>query len=281
MAGGSPSLFAETAINANTFSFRLGSRPLLISIPHAGTALPDGFAAGLTADALTLPDTDWHVDRLYDFADELDANVLSAVYSRYLIDLNRDPGGRSIYPDRDTTALCPTDTFDGTPIYRTGWAPTPSEIERRRERYWLPYHQKLAYELQRLRRFFPRVVLYEAHTIRSRVPRFFDDRLPTFNIGTDCGASADPSLATRIFDSCQPKHGYTRVLNGRFRGGYITRQYGRPAHGVHAVQLELTQDSYMTEEPPFGYRQEKAAQVKPVLRRVLEEILAWLDAPHI
>lgn len=259
----------------DVYDFREGSTPLLVSMPHVGTQIPPALQARMTAAALAVPDTDWHVDRLYDFLDELGASVIRARYSRFVIDLNRDPSGQPLYPGASNTELCPTALFDDTPIYKPGAAPDAAEIEERLNTYWRPYHERLAAALAALKARHGRALLFDAHSIRSRVPRFFEGRLPDVNLGTGGGTSAAPALAQRALAAAQGWPAYTAVLDGRFKGGYITRHYGRPGEGVHAVQLELSQFTYMDEDPPFAFREERAAEIRPLLRAVLEAILTW------
>jgi len=256
------------------YTFRQGTSPLLISMPHVGTHLPPAIAARLTDEARRVPDTDWHLERLYDFADELGASVLAATHSRYVADLNRPPDGSSLYPGQSVTGLCPLDTFDDTPLYREpALAPSEEEIALRREAVWQPYHDKLAAELERLRAAHGVAVLWDAHSIRSVLPRFFEGRLPDFNLGTGKGISCDPAMAQAVHDQARRAEGYTSVLNGRFTGGYITRHYGQPARNIHAIQLEMTQASYMQEALPFDYLPEVAARVQPPLRRMVQAAL--------
>lgn len=255
------------------FKFRQGSGPLLVSMPHVGLHIPDEIAAGMTPLARTVADTDWHIDRLYDFLDDLGASVVTATHSRYVADLNRPPDGASLYPGRATTGLCPTETFDGEPLYRGNAAPDEAKIGRRVEHYWKPYHERLDVELHRLKAAHGYALLWDAHSIRSVVPRLFDGRLPDFNIGTAGGASCDPELARRVVATAESAQGYGTVLNGRFKGGYITRHYGRPADGVHAIQLELSQRTYMDEGAPFTFRDDLAPAVRPALRSMLETML--------
>lgn len=267
------------ATSEPVFRFHAGTRPLLISIPHVGTHVPPAVAARFTGEARQVPDTDWHLDRLYGFAEELGASMLVATHSRYVIDLNRPPGGASLYPGRSVTALCPVDTFDDTPLYRhPDDAPDAAEIAGRLDSVWRPYHAKLAEELARLRAAYGRVVLWDAHSIRSVLPRFFEGKLPDLNLGTAEGASCDPALAAELLAIARQAPGCTAVLNGRFKGGHITRHFGAPAAGVHAVQLEMTQCSYMQEAPPFAYLAEMAERVQPTLRRLLEAALAFAEA---
>lgn len=256
------------------YRFRAGRGPLLVSIPHMGTHLPVEIAARMTPAALALPDTDWHLDRLYDFLDDLGASVLTATHSRYVVDLNRPPDNASLYPGQDVTGLVPIDTFAREPVY-AGPLPDGAEIATRRERYWKPYHDRLAAELARIRTEHGYALLWDAHSIASRVPRFFAGRLPDFNLGTGGGLSADPSLAAALLAVVETAHGYTGVLNGRFKGGYITRRYGEPANGVHAIQLELVQETYMHEAPRYPFDETRAGQVRPHLRRMLETLIAW------
>lgn len=257
------------------YRFTPGSTPLLVSMPHVGTHMPADLAARMTEAALALPDTDWHVDRLYDFLAAEGAGHLVATHSRYVIDLNRPPDGKPLYPGASNTELCPTTLFDERPIYRPGEAPDAAEVEARLARYWRPYHERLAAELAALRRRFGIALLFDAHSIRSRVPRFFEGRLPDINLGTAGGASADAGLAARLIETAKAATAYRSVLNGRFTGGYITRRYGRPAEGVHAVQLELSQITYMDEAPPFAFREDLAAGIRPVLRAIVRALLRW------
>ena len=255
------------------FLFRGGSGPLLVSMPHVGLHIPDDIAGGMTPLALTLSDTDWHIDRLYDFLDELGASMIAATHSRYVVDLNRPPDGASLYPGKATTELCPTGTFDGEPLYKDGAAPDGAEIERRVARYWKPYHDRLQAELQRLKAAHGFALLWDAHSIRSTVPRLFEGRLPDFNIGTAGGESCYPDLAGRVLQAAELAEGYSTVLNGRFKGGHITRRYGRPDDGIQAIQLELSQRTYMDEAPPFAFREELAVAVRPVIRHMLASML--------
>lgn len=262
------------------FRFRQGTRPLLISMPHVGTHVPPALAARFTAEARQVPDTDWHLERLYDFADELGASVLVATHSRYVIDLNRPPDGASLYPGQSVTGLCPVDTFDNTPIYEAGDVPQDDEIAARRDAIWKPYHAKLAEELARIKAQHGIAALWDAHSIRSVLPRFFEGTLPDLNLGTAKGESCDPALAQTLLGIAETAPGYTGVLNGRFTGGYITRHHGQPAQNVHAVQLEMTQSSYMQEALPFDYLPDVAAGVQPHVRRMLEAVLQFVETPR-
>lgn len=259
------------------FRFRQGHRPLLISMPHVGSYLPPQIARRLSADAQHVPDTDWHLERLYDFADALGASVLVATHSRYVIDLNRPPDGASLYPGQSVTGLCPVDSFDDAPLYPAGDEPDEAEIAERREAVWQPYHRQLEDELARIKGAHGAVALWDAHSIRSRLPRFFAGTLPDLNLGTANGTSCDPALAQTLRRIAAQAGGFRSVLDGRFTGGYITRHYGRPAERVHAVQLEMTQCSYMQEALPFAYLPEVAVRVQPHLRRLLEATLDFVE----
>jgi len=264
--------------NEPPFRFRRGTRPLLISMPHVGTYVPPQLAARLTEEAQQVPDTDWHLERLYDFAEELGASVLVATHSRYVVDLNRPPDGASLYPGQSVTGLCPVDTFDDTPLYADGVGPDDDEIAERREAIWQPYHRQLADELARIKAQHGIAALWDAHSIRSVLPRFFEGKLPDLNLGTAQGASCDPALAQTLLGIAKEATGFTGVLNGRFTGGYITRHHGQPAKGVHAVQLEMTQCSYMQEALPFDYLPEVATRVQPHVRRMLEAVLQFVES---
>jgi len=222
----------------------------------------------MTPAALALTDTDWHVDVLYDFLDVLDATVIVGTYSRYVIDLNRRPDGAPLYPGQTETGLCPLTTFDGDLIY-TDNEPDTAQIDHRRQLFWQPYHDCLREELDRLRARHRQVVLWDAHSIRSEVPAFFAGELPVLNIGSDCGRSCSDLLSDALVEVASRARRFPSVLNGRFTGGYITRSYGCPEDGIHAVQLELAQRSYMDEAPPFTFDHHKAAQIRPVLRDLL------------
>lgn len=255
-----------------------GGTPLLVSIPHCGTQIPDHLAARMTPAALVLADTDWHVHRLYAFASELGAHMLTANFSRYVVDLNRDPEGKALYPGQDNTGVVPFDTFDRLPLYRPGEEPGADEIRRRIDVYWKPYHDRLVHELGRLKEKYGFALLFDAHSIHSRVPRFFEGKLPDFNLGTAGGAAMDAALAEKLLAICKEAKDHTSVLNGRFTGGHITRRYGRPLEGVEAVQLELSQITYMDEKPPFRYRPELAAKIAPTLKHLLETLLESAEA---
>lgn len=262
----------EPRSEMDIFTLHRGAAPLLVSLPHDGLELPPGFAARLTADAQRLPDTDWWVGRLYAFAHELGASVLKPRHSRYVVDLNRPPDNLSLYPGQNTTGLCPTIQFDGTPLYRDGQAPDEAEVAERVERYWMPYHLALQEELARLRARHGRVVLWEGHSILSVVPYLFEGRLPDFNLGTADGTSCSPGCQQRVEAVLAAQQDYTWIANGRFKGGYITRRYGQPGQGIDAVQLELAQCNYLDEET-FEWDPARAEPTQRLIRRMLEAAL--------
>lgn len=251
------------------FTLHRGSAPLLISLPHNGTALPDDIAMRLTDTARRVPDTDWHVAQLYDFARALGASILVPQYSRYVVDLNRPEDDVSLYPGQNTTGLCPIVQFTGEPMYRDGQQPTSDEIAARVDRYWRPYHRALTEEIARIRAAHGRVVLWEGHSIRSVVPFLFEGRLPDFNLGTAGGGSCSPGLRQRLVRALETQTDYSFVVDGRFRGGYITRHYSDIAAGVETVQLELAQLNYMDEDS-FQYLPERARKTQTLIRRLLE-----------
>lgn len=254
-----------------------GTLPLLISIPHLGTWLPAELRATLSDAANAMQDTDWHLDQLYSFAAPLGASVLQARVSRYAIDLNRPPDNASLYPGQTTTGLCPTETFEGARLYKTGQDPNSAECARRLQAYWQPYHDALGSELARLRKLHGRVLLWDAHSIASRSPRLFDGRLPDLNFGTVDGLSCDNALVHAMLAVAE-RSPFSHVLNGRFKGGYITRHYGRPGQGIQAIQLEMCQCLYMQENAPFDYLPTLAQQVQPTLQALIGAALAQL--PH-
>lgn len=265
-----------TEATAPPYLYRRGTSALIVSMPHVGTYIPPSIGRAMADVAAQRPDTDWHLPRLYDFLDDLGATVVAATHSRYVIDLNRPPDNTNLYPGQDTTGLCPVDTFDKRALYRDA-GPTGAEVAKRIERYWKPYHRRLAGEIERVRSEHGRAILWEAHSIVSRAPRFFEGRLPDFNLGTVCGASCAPGLARKLLETAQRDPTYSAVLDGRFRGGHITRRYGEPARGVHAVQLEMAEEIYMDERPPYTFREDLAARVRPKLREMLETALHWAE----
>jgi N-formylglutamate deformylase len=254
-----------------------GSAPLLLCMPHTGTDIPGELEQAFVSPWLARRDTDWWIDRLYDFAGTLGASLVRTDISRSVIDMNRDPSGASLYPGQATTELCPTTSFDGQALYRAGASPGEQEIARRRDAYFVPYHRAIAEQIARLRVLHPRVVVYDCHSIRSHIPRLFAGTLPNFNLGTFAGASCAAELAARLEALCDVS-GFSRVTNGRFKGGYTTRHYGRPADGVHALQMELACRSYMDEpgtEPDAGnwpspWDEFRAQPLQEILERVLQ-----------
>ncbi len=243
-------------------------------MPHIGTHIPPALAARMTPEALRLPDTDWHLDRLYDFLSGLDPTVLMATHSRFVIDLNRPPDNASLYPGQDTTALVPVDCGDRSLIYRDG-VPDQGEIEARRARYWNPYHQRLESALQETKARHGYALLWDAHSIRSELPRFFDGPLPDLNLGTVDGRSCGAGLGEHLLAIARSASTFSSVLNGRYKGGYITRHFGRPSANIHAVQLELSWATYMDEDYPFAFRDALAAGVRPVLKKLLTGFIKW------
>jgi N-formylglutamate deformylase len=254
-----------------------GASPLIVAFPHTGTELPPELKGAFVSPWLARKDADWWIDRLYAFARDLGATTVRTRFSRSVIDCNRDPSGASLYPGQTTTGLCPTETFDGEPLY-SGEGPDQAEIDRRRAAYFEPYHAALSAEIARLRAAHGRVVLYDAHSIRSHVPRLFDGELPQFNIGTNGGVTCDPALAEAVVAICAGS-GMSHVLDGRFRGGWTTRHYGRPADGIHAIQMELSMRGYMAEpDVPTPDNWPSPVDPDPVVLPVLNHILlASLD----
>lgn len=257
------------------FNLIRGHSPLLISIPHMGTYVPEAMRKGMTEAALKLPDTDWHVDRLYYFAKELGANILMATHSRYVIDLNRPQDDAHLYPGQLKTGLCPVETFTGEEIYRDK-EDVPDEIEKlnRVASYWLPYHETLAAELARIKEKHGYALLYDSHSIKSEVPRLFEGRLWDLNLGSSKGTACDPEMAQAALEAAS-SGSYSAVLDKRFVGGYITRNYGDPANDIHAIQMEQVWGNYMDEEHPYPFREDKAQKLQEVLRPVLKAIIGW------
>ena len=259
----------------SVFEIERRGGPLLISIPHLGTAIPDDLRSTYSSPALAVADTDWHLGKLYDFAAALDATVIRANLSRFVIDLNRPATGESLYAGMISTSLCPTESFRGEPLYRPGCTPDGKEVARRVSRYWQPYHEQLKTEISRLCQAHQHVLLWEAHSIASVLPRLFSGKLPDFNFGTSDGESCHDSIAA---SAIQPLRNGSRswVLNGRFKGGFITRRYGDPKAGVHAIQLEMCQSLYMEETSPFTWREDLATEVRPVVKSCVENAVSAL-----
>ena len=251
-----------------------GSAPLLLSLPHDGSAIPAALAARMTPEARRAPDTDWHVSRLYAFARDLGASILVPGHSRYVIDLNRGEDDTSLYPGQNTTGLVPLVRFTGEPVYLPGREPDAAEVASRIDTYWRPYHAALRGELDRIRAQHGRATLWEGHSIRgSGLPFLFDGRLPDLNLGTANGASCSPALQARIEARLAAQAEYDWVANGRFKGGHITRHYADPGNGIDAVQLEISQRIYMDEDS-FEYDGARAARLQAVLEGLLRIALA-------
>jgi N-formylglutamate deformylase len=255
---------------SNSYTLIKGSVPLLISMPHNGEEIPADIAKMMTAKGHEVADTDWHMERLYAFAKELGAYILIPKYNRYVIDLNRDPDGVDLYPGANNTELCPTTAFDLSPLYQAGCAPSAEQIAARVVDYWQPYHQALSSTMQAIKVEFGQAVLLEAHSIRSHVPRFFQGQLPDFNFGNADGKSCAPELMAALADVDYAP--YTMVCNGRFKGGYITRAFGQPHHNFHAIQLELSQHTYMNEQA-MTYNESLALQVQPKLTALVNTLI--------
>jgi N-formylglutamate deformylase len=259
-----------------------GSEPLLVSIPHTGTVIPADVEHDLVSPWLARKDTDWWIERLYGFAAGMGATVVRATHSRTVIDVNRDPSGVSLYPGQTTTGLCPTETFDGELLYRNGREPDTAEIARRRKLYFDPYHAALEDEILRLEQSHQRIVLYDCHSIRSVIPRLFEGELPHMNLGTNLGASCDRGFCHVVQAVCDAS-GFSWVVNHRFTGGWITRHYGRPDIGVHAIQMELACRSYLDEPAaavdeaswPPPYDAARAAKMRETLKSVFKVCLSY------
>jgi N-formylglutamate deformylase len=257
-----------------SFILEIGTAPLLVSMPHTGTEIAIELRDDYVPRALTVEDTDWHLPCLYSCLPGLGASVLRPQYSRYVIDLNRPPDDAPMYPGASNTELCPTRFFTGEPLYREGREPSPQERQRRLATYWRPYHDALREELDRIKAEHGFALLWDAHSIRSRIQWLFEGVLPDLNIGTAGGASAHAEITQAVADAASSHADMSHAVNGRFKGGYITRHYGDPARHVHAVQLEMCHSLYMQEQPPYAYREELARRVQPVLAEMMAAALA-------
>jgi len=248
-----------------------GEGPVVLAFPHVGTHVPEGIRADMNAEGLVLRDTDWNVFELYDGLLS-QVTTVRATFHRYVIDANRDPSGESLYPGQTTTGLVPHTTFDNVPIWREEHEPSMQEVARRVAAFHAPYHAALAAELDRVRRKHGIAILFDCHSIRSAIPWLFEGVLPDFNIGTDGGKTCAAALETAVHEICRASD-QTTVLNGRFRGGWTTRHYGRPEQGIHAIQMELAQSSHLsTEAPPFDLNPEKATALRIHLAAILHKL---------
>lgn len=259
----------------DVFTLHRGTLPLVVSVPHVGTAIPPDQRHRYTERALQVEDTDWHLDRLYAFVRELGASLIVPRHSRYLIDLNRPPENAPMYPGVNNTELCPTRHFTGEPLYREGAAPDEAEVARRVGTYWRPYHDALRAELERVRAEHGHAVLFDGHSIKSELPWLFEGRLPALNLGTVGATSCAASLREALAAVLAGQDRFSHVVDGRFKGGYITRHYGRPLAGIHAVQLEMCWHCYMEESPPWAWNDALAAGVRPLLEQLVQAMLAW------
>ena len=259
----------------DTFTLHRGSTPLLVSLPHVGTLIPADQRHRYVARALQVEDTDWHLATLYDFVRAMGASLIVPIHSRYLIDLNRPPENAPMYAGVNNTELCPTRFFTGEGLYVEGQQPDAAEIERRRHGYWRPYHEALQDELQRLRGAHGHAVLFDGHSIHSELPWLFEGRLSDLNLGTADGSSCAPTLRAALARVLAAQTQFSHVVDGRFKGGHITRQYGRPLGGVHAVQLEMCWSCYMREAPPYPLDPSRVAAVTPLLRQLVTAMIDW------
>jgi N-formylglutamate deformylase len=263
-------------MNSDTiYTLHRGSTPLLVSLPHAGTAIPQALHGALLPRALGVEDTDWFLDRLYAFAVDLRASLIVPAHSRYVVDLNRPSDNRPMYAGANNTELCPTRFFTGEALYRDGMAPTDAEVRERVATYWQPYHDALRRELARIAAQHGHAVLFDGHSIKSELPWLFEGKLPDLNLGTASGASCAASLRDALAALLNSQSQFSVAIDGRFKGGHITRHYGRPHEGVHAVQLEKCWSTYMDEAPPYRWDAERAAAVQPLLRSMVQTMIDW------
>lgn len=260
---------------SDTLTLHRGHTPLLISFPHVGTDIPESLKQLYTPRALMVEDTDWFLDRLYGFAQALGASMLIPRFSRYVVDLNRSSDNAPMYPGQNNTELCPTRHFTGEALHLEGKAPGEEQIQDRVDTYWRPYHDTLQAELQAIRQRHGHAVLFDAHSIQSRLPWLFEGELPHMNVGTAQGAACDAGLQSQVAAVFAAQDTYSHVLNGRFKGGHITRHFGRPPEGIHAVQLEMCWRAYMEETPPYRWHDARAAAVTPLLARLVHTLIAW------
>lgn len=247
-----------------------GAGAVVLGQPHGGTYLPPEIAGRLNENGRKLADTDWHITRLYDGLSP-DATVVACTIHRYAIDANRDPSGASLYPGQNTTTLVPLTDFDGRPIWTDGQEPTAQDVEDRKDRFHAPYHAVLAAELERVRAQHGVAILFDCHSIRSSIPFLFEGVLPVLNTGTNGGETCAPQIEQTV-DAIAHASGLSCILNGRFKGGWTTRHYGRPAEGIHTIQMEIAQRAYIREDPPWAWAEDRAARLRPHLMHMLEAL---------
>ena len=257
------------------FILHRGTAALLVSLPHVGTVIPDDVGAALVERALGVEDTDWFLDQLYAFVKDLGVGLIVPRYSRYVIDLNRPPENTPMYAGVNNTELCPTRFFTGESLYRDGHLPDAAEIARRTAMYWRPYHDALASELARLKALHGHAVLFDGHSIKSELPWLFEGRLTDLNLGTANGASCAPSLRSGLAAVLESQTAFTQVVDGRFKGGHITRFFGRPADSVHAAQLEMCWSCYMREQAPWQLDAARTARLLPILQTLVRAMIEW------
>ena len=262
-------------IQNEIFTLYPGTQPLLVSMPHVGTRIPPDLQPCFVERALQLEDTDWHLEALYDFVQASGASLIVPRYSRYVIDLNRPSENTPMYAGANNTELCPTRFFTGDPLYHVGMEPDDAEVARRIATYWQPYRSALEAELTRLRQIHGHAVLFDAHSIQSQVPWLFEGHLPDLNLGTVNGSSTAASLRDALAQVLASQSTFSQVVDGRFKGGHITRQYGRPAEGWHAIQLEMCWSTYMAEQPPYVLDEARARQVRPLLQQLVQTLIDW------
>lgn len=246
------------------YTLHEGDSPLLVTVPHDGRMIPGDIAVKMTEAGRSIPDTDWHVARLYEFVTELGASLIVANYSRYVVDLNRPADDAAMYEGQLSTGLCPRQAFDGRELYE---GETDIDVAGRLDEYWNPYHDKVQQTIDSLREKHGHALLWDAHSIKSHMPTLFDGELPVLNVGTYDGQSCDSARADAVMEVATASQ-YAAIFNGRFKGGYTTRHYGNPAAGVHAVQLELAQRAYM-DETSGAYDEVAASQLGDTLRRMM------------
>tara|TARA_R110002049_G_scaffold175316_3_gene342624 strand:- start:2182 stop:2991 length:810 start_codon:yes stop_codon:yes gene_type:complete len=264
----------QRELDSDIFKLKRGKSKLLVSMPHVGTQLPEWLIPRMSQESMSLPDTDWYLEELYDFLQDIDVTVISANYSRYVVDLNRSADDMSLYPGSNVTGLCPTDTFDGNSIYEHEAKLDAIEVKSRLDKFWYPYHDALASEIARIKAIHSNVIVWEAHSIRSEVPRFFDGELPHLNIGTADGTTCQHEIIEKIMDVIKTNGDYSWVENGRFKGGFITRHYAQPSLGINTMQLEIAMRSYMDESslsPKFD--NDKATSLRGLLKAMMQSIL--------
>ncbi len=246
--------------------------PILVSVPHAGILFPKEVLEKMDPEKAAFPeDTDWFVDQLYGFCSEMGITMIVANYSRCVVDLNRDPNNIPLYKDgRVITDVVSVTDFNGAPIYKDEYKPNETEIQNRLDHYFFPYHHKIEEILADLKKEFGVALLFDAHSIKKNVPGIQKDDFPQVILGDNDETSAHPELIQTAVESLSGKS-FNFSHNFPFKGGFITRSFGKPEQNIHALQLEMTKTNYMNDSET-EYDLERAEKIQQILKITLQNL---------